>query len=115
MKPEGFLPSADSDGQGDAGQAFGLGPETGGGGGVPCPARYPGGGGGADQTEAPARTWDYKEFHLTALAGYRLHGRVLFNDRYWFGREASLAPLDLMLGWRLMRAGIIGPEGMPIT
>ena len=55
-----------------------------------------------DQTDTSPRTWDYKEFHLTALAGYRLHARVLFNDRYWFGREASLAPLDLMVGWRLM-------------
>ena len=43
-----------------------------------------------------------KGYRITPLATYRIRGRVLLAERYWFGRESDLSPLDLTLGWRLM-------------
>lgn len=36
---------------------------------------------------------------LTPLASYEITARVLSTRRYWFDREARLAPIDLALGW----------------
>lgn len=33
---------------------------------------------------------------------YHIRARVLLTERYWFGRESDLSPLDLAVGWRLM-------------
>ena len=46
--------------------------------------------------------WKYKGYQITPLADFRLHARVLMTERYWLGREAQLAPVDLTVGWRLM-------------
>ena len=42
------------------------------------------------------------EFTLTPLAEFSLHGRVLLASRYRLGREATLAPYDLGVGWQRM-------------
>lgn len=46
--------------------------------------------------------FQYKNFRITPLADFHLRARVLMRERYWLGREAELAPVDLTLGWRLM-------------
>lgn len=43
-----------------------------------------------------------REFTLTPLAEFSLHGRVLLTSRYHLGREAALAPYDLGVGWQRM-------------
>ena len=49
---------------------------------------------------ATSRTpWETKGYHVTPLADFRLRGRVLLTDRYFFGREADLSPLDVSVGW----------------
>jgi hypothetical protein len=44
----------------------------------------------------------YREFTLTPLARFSLHGRVLLVSRYRLGRESALAPYDLGIGWQRM-------------
>ena len=44
----------------------------------------------------------FREFTLTPLAKFSLHGRVLLVSRYRLGREAALAPYDLGVGWLRM-------------
>ena len=46
--------------------------------------------------------WPYKDAKITPLASFRVRARVLLTDHYWWGREASVSPVDLTLGWRLM-------------
>jgi len=45
------------------------------------------------------RFWEKDEYRITALAQFNLEARVLSKERYWFGREADLSPVDLALGW----------------
>lgn len=59
--------------------------------------------------EAPRQTevedagpFAFREFTLTPLAKFSLHGRVLLTSRYRLDREASLAPYDLGIGWQRM-------------
>ena len=52
-------------------------------------------------TDRPS-PWRYKEAKVTPLAGFRIRARVLGTNHYWWGREASVSPVDLTLGWRLM-------------
>jgi len=39
------------------------------------------------------------ELRVRRLASFDLEARVLGTERYWLWREATLAPLDLALGW----------------
>jgi hypothetical protein len=48
---------------------------------------------------AKPRFWQKDEYRITALAQFSLEARVLSKERYWFGREADLSPVDLALGW----------------
>lgn len=55
------------------------------------------------QTEVgDAGPFAFREFTLTPLAKFSLHGRVLLVSRYRLGRESTLAPYDLGVGWRRM-------------
>ncbi len=47
----------------------------------------------------PGKLWQKDEFFFTALAEYRIRGRVLSTESYWFGRESELSPVDFALGW----------------
>jgi hypothetical protein len=38
-------------------------------------------------------------YRITPLAQFEVEARVLSAERYWLGREADLAPVDLALGW----------------
>ena len=49
-----------------------------------------------------AAPWRYKDAKVTPLAEFRIRARVLLTSHYWWGREASVSPVDLALGWRLM-------------
>jgi hypothetical protein len=40
-----------------------------------------------------------KEFSLKPLASFDIKARVILSKRYYFGRAADLAPVDLALGW----------------
>ena len=44
----------------------------------------------------------YKGYRITEVASYTMTARVLSHERYYFGRESDLAPIDLALGWSLM-------------
>ena len=46
--------------------------------------------------------WRYKDAKVTPLANFRVRARVLLTNHYWWGKEASVSPVDLTLGWRLM-------------
>jgi hypothetical protein len=46
--------------------------------------------------------FNYKEFKITPLAKFSTQARVLSRKRYYFGRAAELAPVDLALGWGAM-------------
>ena len=41
-------------------------------------------------------------FRVAALASFDIRARVIRSERYHFGREADLAPVDLVLGWGAM-------------
>ena len=43
-----------------------------------------------------------KEFSLKALASFDIKARVILAKRYYFGRAADLAPVDLALAWGSM-------------
>jgi hypothetical protein len=49
-----------------------------------------------------ATPFPYKDVKITPLAEFRIRARVLLTNHYWWGREASVSPVDLTLGWRLM-------------
>jgi hypothetical protein len=48
--------------------------------------------------------FDFKGYRLMPLASFEIEARVLSRERYRFGREAELSPLDLALGWGPMSA-----------
>lgn len=50
-----------------------------------------------DLTTGP--TWTREGFLITGVATYELTAKVLGRERYFFDREASLSPIDLVLGW----------------
>jgi hypothetical protein len=55
------------------------------------------------QTEIPAKSLGQVEgWHLTAVAGYRLRGRVLGTKRYHSGPNSDLVPIDVAVGWNRM-------------
>jgi len=44
----------------------------------------------------------YKEYSITPLADYDLVARVLDKEKYYWGREADISPIDFLLGWKEM-------------
>lgn len=52
------------------------------------------------QNEAEGlRPWKKNDHLVRPLARFEMKARVLLTDRYRFGREAKLSPVDLTLGW----------------
>lgn len=49
-----------------------------------------------------AAAWEHKSYRIVPLATFSIRARVLLEERYWLGREATLSPLDLTVGWGLM-------------
>jgi hypothetical protein len=49
-----------------------------------------------------AASIDVGEFKLTPRAEYRIEARVLRTERYNFGTEAELSPIDFAMGWGVM-------------
>jgi hypothetical protein len=47
----------------------------------------------------PGKVWQKDDFFFTALAEYRIRGRILSTEPYWFGRESELSPVDFAMGW----------------
>ena len=41
----------------------------------------------------------YKDYKIIPLAHFSAKARILSRERYYFGRSASLSPIDLALGW----------------
>lgn len=54
------------------------------------------------QSAPVLHAFDHRGFHITPLAAFHIRARVLTRESYWMGRESSLSPLDLTLGWGLM-------------
>jgi len=48
------------------------------------------------------KSWRHNGYWITALAELKLRARVLHKEKYRFGREADLSPIDLALGWGAM-------------
>lgn len=46
----------------------------------------------------------HKEYSIFPQADFEIEARVLSRRRYFFGKEAELAPVDLALGWQQMSA-----------
>ncbi len=46
-----------------------------------------------------AEPFDFRKAHLTPRAEFSVEVRVLSRERYWLGELASLAPLDIAVGW----------------
>ncbi|PHS30574.1 MAG: hypothetical protein COA95_08715 [Methylophaga sp.] len=66
-------------------------------------------GDGVKVAEAPVQTkplnnesFDYKDFHITPLADFKIKAKILSKTKYRLGREADLSPVDLALGWQNM-------------
>lgn len=56
----------------------------------------------ADPLQAPvaeASAFRRGDYTVHPLASFAAEARVLSRERYWLGREAALAPVDLLLGW----------------
>lgn len=56
------------------------------------------------QNIANPKPFDFKGYRITPLASFEIEARVLSRERYHFGREAELSPIDLALGWGPMSA-----------
>lgn len=55
------------------------------------------------QTSLPVSlSWEHKGYQITALSSFTIEARVLSKERYFFGRESELSPVDLALGWGVM-------------
>lgn len=54
------------------------------------------------QTAADAASFSFKNYRITPLQSFEIEARVLSAERYRFGREAELSPVDLALGWGQM-------------
>lgn len=43
--------------------------------------------------------FQFEGYSIEKLARFNIEARVLSKQRYWFGREADLSPVDFALGW----------------
>ncbi len=55
-----------------------------------------------DQHMVDLPPWEAKGWTIRPLASYEMRARVLGKKRYYFDDTASLAPIDLALGWGSM-------------
>lgn len=46
-----------------------------------------------------AAPWQQGDYTIHPVARYEVRARVVRTKSYWFGREASLSPLDFLLAW----------------
>lgn len=51
------------------------------------------------ESTSPAVSYIHDGYTITELAKFRIKAKVLSKKNYYFGREASLSPTDLALGW----------------
>jgi hypothetical protein len=51
------------------------------------------------QSETQAAPFTFDEYRITPLADFYVNARVLSTERYFWGEEAKLVPVDLALGW----------------
>jgi len=54
------------------------------------------------QEGTPAQVIQRGDFRLTAIARYKLRGRVLGKKRYWDKPQNQLVPIDVAVGWGRM-------------
>lgn len=64
---------------------------------------------GAMISEAPKQisiandqSFDFKHYRITPLASFAINAKILSKKGYSIGRESSLSPFDLALGWKSM-------------
>ena len=50
----------------------------------------------------PLTVFNFKDTAVTKVAEYKLEARVLSTVRYWLGKMAKLAPVDVAVGWQEM-------------
>ncbi len=55
-----------------------------------------------DQQVVDEAAWQSKGWTIRPLASYQMRARVLSKKRYYFDDTASIAPIDLALGWGSM-------------
>jgi len=55
-----------------------------------------------DQRMIDAPAWRARDWTIRPLATYEMRARVLGKKRYYFDDTASIAPIDLALGWGSM-------------
>jgi hypothetical protein len=55
-----------------------------------------------NELAAPLPALERAGYRITPLQSFSLEARVLASERYSFGREADLSPIDLALGWGAM-------------
>jgi len=55
-----------------------------------------------NELAAPLPAFERAGYRVTPLQSFALEARVLAAERYRFGREADLSPVDLALGWGAM-------------
>lgn len=46
-----------------------------------------------------ADSWEYKGFEIQPVAAFEMEGLTLLEERFYFGPEAKLAPVDLTFAW----------------
>lgn len=51
------------------------------------------------QNITSATPFQYKDYRVVPLATFQIKARVLGKENYYLGREATLSPVDLTLGW----------------
>jgi len=52
-----------------------------------------------EQTDTETPQFSFNDFRVTPLADFHVNARVLSKEKYSFGRDADLVPIDLALGW----------------
>ena len=50
----------------------------------------------------PQPSFEFKETSITKLADYKIKARVLSTEKYWLGKMAEIAPIDVAVGWKEM-------------
>src|SRR6185369_12554143 len=55
-----------------------------------------------NELAAPLPALERGGYRIAPLQSFSLEARVLASERYRFGREADLSPIDLALGWGAM-------------
>ena len=48
------------------------------------------------------KSFSFKEYTITPLANFHIEAKVLSKEKYNWGRESDLSPVDLAMGWGKM-------------